>query len=133
MLSFCLQDSCQKTNGCTAVNWKHEGNHECILRACSLPVVPPIKSLSKWKAFYVTTPTTTTTTTTTTATTTTNPIIDGLYFLSNQPVCVYFLTPYFKDEVIETISSRKNPKQLDDQKTKKHAIFNTSSMSLLIK
>ena len=68
---FSLQKSCEETGSCTAINWKYEGNHECILRACSLPVVPPMNPLPKWKAYYVTTPTTTTTTIIYTATTTT--------------------------------------------------------------
>ena len=67
--SYILQDSCQKTSGCTALNWKYEGDHVCILRACSLPVDPPKHPLPKWKAFYVTFPKTTATTTISTTTT----------------------------------------------------------------
>ena len=67
LLTLC-QESCEEKRSCTAVNWKYEGNHECILRACSLPVLPPKNSLPKWKAFYITTPTTSTYTTTTATT-----------------------------------------------------------------
>ena len=77
--TFC-QDSCEKKNGCTAVNWKHEGYHACILRACSLPVVAPKNSIHMWKAYYLRTQTTTTTTTPfTTTTTTTASSIQGSY------------------------------------------------------
>ena len=63
------------------MNWKHEANHECILRACSLPVVLPKNSLHMWKAYYLTTLTTATTTTpfTTTTTTTGASWIQGSY------------------------------------------------------
>ena len=69
-LKYICQESCEEKSRCTAINWKYEGTHECILRACSLPVVPPTKPLSKWKAYYVSTSTTTTTTTTTSSSTT---------------------------------------------------------------
>ena len=69
---YIFQDSCQKTIACSAVNWKYSGNYVCILRACSLPVVPPMMSLPMWKAYYVAAPTTTTTITTTTTSTTTS-------------------------------------------------------------
>ena len=78
--SISVQESCKETSSCTAVNWKYEGNHECILRACFLPIVPPKNPLNNWKAYYQTTPTTTTTSTTftsATTTTTTASLIDG--------------------------------------------------------
>ena len=82
-----FQDSCAKRSGCAAVNWKYEGNHLCILRACSLPVVPPKNSLHKWNGYYITTPTTTTTTSSSTTTTiTTASLIGGsCFFYINKP------------------------------------------------
>ena len=93
LLELFFQESCEETGSCTAVNWKHGGNHECILRACSLPVVPPATPYQGWMSYYVihsnTTATTTTAstttatittstpTTTTTTTATTSPIIYG--------------------------------------------------------
>ena len=93
---LCSQESCKIKVGCTAVNWKHRGQSDCILRGCSLPVVPPRNPYQDWMCYYVIDPrtfttttaatttstTTTTTTTTTTAsttstTTTTSPIIYG--------------------------------------------------------
>ena len=65
------QDSCEERDRCTAVNWKDEGKAECILRACSLPVLPPMKPYPEWKAYYLASPTTTTTQTTSISTTTT--------------------------------------------------------------
>ena len=64
-------------------NW----TYECIMRACSLPAVPPLKKLHNWKAYCVTTPTTTTTSST--------PIFNGLHFQSIQLGRVYyFFTPF---------------------------------------
>ena len=96
--TFC-QDSCEKKNGCTAVNWKHEGYHACILRACSLPVVAPKKSIHMWKAFYLRTQTTTTTTTPfTTTTTTTASSIQGSYHNFLHMCFSLRSTPSSKDE-----------------------------------
>ena len=87
-----LQKSCEDKSDCTAVNWKYEGNHECILRACSLPVVPPKNPHHKWKAYYQTTPTTTTTTTTFSSTTTA-PSFNGSYSKSSKIIRNWILSP----------------------------------------
>ena len=94
---FSLQKSCEETESCTAINWKYKGNHECILRACSLPVVPPMETLPMWKAYYLTTPTTTTTTAT--PITTTIPIFDGLHFKSIQLAFVNFLNLFYSTQI----------------------------------
>ena len=100
-MTFSLQKSCEETESCTAINWKYEGNHECILRACSLPVVPPMETLPMWKAYYLTTPTTTTTTAT--PITTTIPIFDGLHFISIQLAFVNFLNPFYSAFLAENL------------------------------
>ena len=44
------QEACQKTEDCTAINFKK--SNDCVLRACTLPVPTPIESNHGYEGYY---------------------------------------------------------------------------------